>query len=719
MPAKPSSHFCPDCGSPLPPGSPRLLCAACLLRQAMVSQTLATDGKPALVSAPPSPEEIAGRFPGFEILECLGRGGMGVVYKARQKSLDRVVAIKILAPEKHGEERFATRFAREAATLAKLNHPNIVTIHDFGETGGWFYIVMEYVEGVNLRDLVSEGKLAPEQALAIVPPICDALQYAHEQGVVHRDIKPENILLDRGGRVRIADFGIAALMGGSGEPAGTPPYAAPEQTRPDAIADHRADIHALGVVFYEMLTGERPTAEMMAPSGRAGTDRRLDDMVLRAMAKDPAERFQTAAEFRTAVEALGEEPVFAREQSRWRKWAHPAATVALLGAVGFLLWKQSHPAPQVAKPATAENQAPVDVATMRLDDSKALWEMKLTPEQAADLLKRADKEVPGVQARSKFHSGVIGNLCRNGQAEDGWRLIHPEAGIVRKSGLHAWFTFGTRSPALRYKRLETLKEREDRETALRAIFKNVDVGQVCELDFESIVFMFPEERSKAVLSLAAMFDYQPVPPAADERRRFLARMLELGSTGWLSEQEVVRIFHSVGGNGSFDQWDLLERVEKKLPGKLHAELLGAVVANMAVEDPERAIRQLAVKLPPEGRFRLFYAICQRMWADGPLTCEKRVEALLPDFDEIAREQLSECVVRMALASLDFELAKKWMERISTPSTRKDLNDAFVWTEEKRKRRIEESSLDRGITPSDLPPLRPYSNREYIFDPEPP
>ena len=161
---------------------------------------------------PPSPEEIADKFPQFEITECLGRGGMGVVYKVRQKSLDRWVAIKILPPERIAEGRFAERFTREAATLAKLSHPNIVTIHDFGETGGLFYIVMEYVDGANLRDLLREGKLDPKQALAIVPPICEALQYAHDKGIVHRDIKPENLLLDRDGRIKIADFGIAKLI---------------------------------------------------------------------------------------------------------------------------------------------------------------------------------------------------------------------------------------------------------------------------------------------------------------------------------------------------------------------------------------------------------------------------------------------------------------------------------------------------------------------------
>ena len=274
------------------------------MRQVLASRTVVPEGGARATAPPPAPEDIADRFPQFEILECLGRGGMGVVYKARQKSLNRLVAIKILAPERGHESRFAERFAREAELLAKLNHPHIVTIHDFGETDGLFYLVMEFVDGVNLRDLLREGKLEPKQALAIVPPICEALQYAHDKGIVHRDIKPENLLLDREGRIKIADFGIAALMGSEGEEAGTPPYMAPEQSGLSSGIDHRADLYALGVVLYEMLTGERPTMDLVAPSRKVQIDVRLDEMVLRALEKTPELRYQTAAEFRTVIETM-------------------------------------------------------------------------------------------------------------------------------------------------------------------------------------------------------------------------------------------------------------------------------------------------------------------------------------------------------------------------------------------------------------------------------
>jgi serine/threonine protein kinase len=305
---------CPTCGKPLPSG--RAECPACLFAQGFATGSDGADSLPDL-------GEIQSRFPHFEILECLGRGGMGVVYKARQKSLNRLVALKVLAPEREHDTHFFARFSREAEILARLNHPRIVTIHDFGESGAWFYLVMEFVDGVSLRDVLREGRMEPRQALAIVPEICDALQFAHDHGVVHRDIKPENILLDRQGRVKVADFGIAKLADMGNEPApetgpgtpqltqagkvlGTPAYMAPEQmTEPDKV-DHRADIYALGAVFYQMLTGETPQAAAEPPSRKVTVDVRLDEIVLRALEKDPARRYQRVSEVRTRLENLEE-----------------------------------------------------------------------------------------------------------------------------------------------------------------------------------------------------------------------------------------------------------------------------------------------------------------------------------------------------------------------------------------------------------------------------
>ena len=245
---------------------------------------------------------------------------MGVVYKARQKTLNRFVALKLLAPERVLDLQFAERFTREAQALAALNHPNIVTIHDFGQTGGFYYLLMEFVDGVNLRQLLRARKFTPEEALAIVPPLCDALQFAHDRGIVHRDIKPENLLLDKAGRVKVADFGIAKMLGTvnasghAGEPAarenatqtavGTPSYSAPEQKTDPQRVDSRADIYSLGVVFYEMLTGELPGKRIEPPSHKVQIDVRLDEVVLRALEKKPELRYQQVSEVKTMVETI-------------------------------------------------------------------------------------------------------------------------------------------------------------------------------------------------------------------------------------------------------------------------------------------------------------------------------------------------------------------------------------------------------------------------------
>jgi serine/threonine protein kinase len=264
-------------------------------------------------SIPPRPEELARQFPQLEILELLGQGGMGIVYKARQPRLDRFVALKILPAEAGRDPAFAERFAREARALAKLSHPNIVTVYDFGESEGRFYLLMEFVDGVNLRHLLRERRLKPEEALKIVPQICEALQYAHEQGVVHRDIKPENILLDKRGHIKIADFGLAKLLGqksadsaltGSQQIMGTLHYMAPEQMEKPLTVDHRADIYSLGVVFYEMLTGELPLGRFAPPSQKVQLDVRLDEVVLRALEKEPERRYQHASDVKAEVEII-------------------------------------------------------------------------------------------------------------------------------------------------------------------------------------------------------------------------------------------------------------------------------------------------------------------------------------------------------------------------------------------------------------------------------
>jgi serine/threonine protein kinase len=369
VPAPPTSHStqvilknCPKCGTSMPPDSPEGLCPRCLIALNLATQT-EIPGEPGVAKAPPAPPapvaDVAKLFPQLEILECLGRGGMGAVYKARQPRLDRIVALKILSPEKQGNQKFSDRFEREARALAKLHHPNIVTVYDFGEVDGNFYLLMEFVDGLSLRQLLQSRKLSPPEALAIVPKICDALQYAHEQGIVHRDIKPENILMDKDGRVKIADFGIAKILGDGGganltaeQVIGTPHYMSPEQIEKPQTVDHRADIYSLGVVFYEMLTGELPLGKFPPPSSKVQIDVRLDEIVLRALEKEPERRYQQASEVKTRVETIansssgsGQKP-FLTFYNALSRFAIPAlAILVIIALVFFLNFRSSHLSP--------------------------------------------------------------------------------------------------------------------------------------------------------------------------------------------------------------------------------------------------------------------------------------------------------------------------------------------------------------------------------------
>lgn len=264
---------------------------------------------------PPAPQDLAAKIPNLEVLELLGTGGMGAVYKGRQPYLDRMVAIKILRPDFGTNDEFQTRFLREARMLAKLVHPYIVTVFDFGKAGDLYYLVMEYVEGATLRQREAERTVTERDALDYVPQIAEALEHAHEAGVVHRDVKPENVLVDRKGRVRLVDFGLASLVGaqvgeksGDNLVAGTFGYMAPEQFLSPKSVDHRADIYSTGVVFYEMLTGRLPKGEYPPPSTVAKTDQRLDPIAARAIERDRDRRYQQARDFRADLLSITRTP---------------------------------------------------------------------------------------------------------------------------------------------------------------------------------------------------------------------------------------------------------------------------------------------------------------------------------------------------------------------------------------------------------------------------
>ncbi len=319
-----------------------------------LSLSSAPEIHPAAGWQPPSLETLAAAFPQYEIIELLGRGGMGAVYLARHRSLDRRVALKLLPGEFGGNDQFVQRFHREARALARLQHPNIVAVHDFGATiDGLLYFAMEYVAGSTLAEHLRDHRPDEAVVLNIAGQICDALAYAHEEGIVHRDIKPSNILLDARGRVKVADFGLAkvameahpsvmegAMFTRTGLAMGTPEYAAPEQISGQDRVDHRADLFSLGVLLYEMLTGQVPRGVFDPPSRKSGTDPRFDPIVIRAMQEHPGRRYPSAAEMKADLLPLAHPPALTVTQKvsakprRGRTVAVFLPIVALLAGIG-------------------------------------------------------------------------------------------------------------------------------------------------------------------------------------------------------------------------------------------------------------------------------------------------------------------------------------------------------------------------------------------------
>ena len=259
----------------------------------------------------------------YKILEKLGEGGMGVVYKARDTKLDRTVALKFLAPHVIGGDEEQSRLIREAKSAAALNHPNICTIHEIDKAEGRTFIAMECIEGQSLKDRVESGPLALEEAMDIAVQIAGGLGQAHEKGIIHRDIKPANILVTLAGQAKIMDFGLAKSLGGtlltqSGTTIGTVAYMSPEQARGGEV-DARTDIWSLGAVLYEMVTGERPFTgnyeqaviyqilneiPRAVKEIRSDAPRELERVVGRALTRNPNDRYGSAEDFKKDLESL-------------------------------------------------------------------------------------------------------------------------------------------------------------------------------------------------------------------------------------------------------------------------------------------------------------------------------------------------------------------------------------------------------------------------------
>lgn len=393
---------CITCGTPLPGQMLSGKCPACLQRVALMEPTMPGDTLPESRMSrrssgwePPSAEEVAALLPrGFYSVESfIGRGGMGAVYKGTQTVLKRPVAIKIMRQDQAVDAEFRLRFLREAQMLARLSHPGIVNVIDCGEAGpDMLFIVMEFVDGANLMDVIRSGGVSEARALKIMKQVCEALQFAHIHGIVHRDIKPSNIILMRDGRIKLADFGLATQMepeegeeSDTAHAAGTPAYAAPEQFAAGQSVDQRADIYSLGVMIYQMLTGELPRGDWKPPSQAVAIDPAWDKIISQALQPLPQDRLSAADAMQ---EMLSRISPLKDEQIRRRRTLPILSTVVLLMffIIGWLLVKSGrdsdYPAPKTWVDAMPELQATAELYQFgRMKDS---W-LEIVEDAHADL----------------------------------------------------------------------------------------------------------------------------------------------------------------------------------------------------------------------------------------------------------------------------------------------------------------------------------------------
>ena len=338
----------------------------------------------------PSVEEMAALLPQYAFEKLAAFGGMGAVYRGRQVSLDRLVAIKILPPEFGRQEDFAERFKSEARAMAKLNHTHIVGVYDFGITKeGHLYLVMEWVEGQTLHTLIHQGSIPVRKAANLAMQLCDALAFAHHHKILHRDIKPGNIMISEDDQVKVADFGLARPITGEAEenPYGTPDYVAPEILGKGAV-DQRADIFAAGVVLYEMLTGRVPQQPRRSVTEFAPLSPKWDELIDRATHADPTKRFQDVGEFRAHIAMLvnqAAQPVkvvaLAEDEPRSKVAVKPlhlgliGAAVIVIGIAGGMMFKSEGGA---EKPVAKDSAA----SASKADETEQQPEIKRVKEPA-------------------------------------------------------------------------------------------------------------------------------------------------------------------------------------------------------------------------------------------------------------------------------------------------------------------------------------------------
>src|SRR3989454_4574287 len=474
-------RVCRKCGAKIFADTPEGLCTACLFETGLnllASAPVATDDESGsaedvsnVTTAPqikkaPRPAKTLMDFGDYELLEQIGRGGQGVVFRARQKSLNRIVALKVIGLGHWATEAHLKRFRLEAEAAARLEHPGIVPIHEVGEREGQCYFSMKFVEGGQLDEVVRRTPMSIRQAVELIAKVTRTVHYAHEHGILHRDIKPGNILLDAKGEPHLTDFGLARLVESEStvthtlEVLGTPSYMAPEQAvGNNAVVSSATDVYGLGAVLYQLLTGQPPFAggttyetikllldaeprqpRLLNPK----IDRDLNTICLKCLEKDPKRRYASALALAEDLERwLKHKPIRARRTGlviRGRKWVrrNPSiavmATMLLLLAVplGVMIWKtgsERSPLSNVAPPE--KSIAVLPFSNLSKEQENAFFADGVQDEIVTDLAKVADLKVISRTSVMPYKSGMARNLRQIGQQLG---VAHLVEGSVQRSG---------------------------------------------------------------------------------------------------------------------------------------------------------------------------------------------------------------------------------------------------------------------------------------------
>src|SRR4051812_46384716 len=462
-----TGKFCRKCGAAIPPNSPQQSCGACLLESGLdcdeAEREEGGSASPKTINAfgervPPS--AVLMDFGDYELLEQIGRGGQGVVFRARQKSLNRTVALKVISLGQWASKAHLKRFRLEAEAAARLEHPGIVPIHEVGERDGSCYFSMKFIEGGQLDEVARREPMLIRRAVELIAKVARIVHYAHEHGILHRDIKPGNILLDRNGEPHLTDFGLARLVEadstvtGTLEVIGTPSYMAPEQAAGNnAAVSSNTDVYGLGAVLYQLQTGQPPFAggttyetirllldteprppRLLNPK----VDRDLSTICLKCLEKDPKRRYSSALALAEDLDHwLKHEPILARRTgifARGKKWVQrnptsavlAASLIALAAAASWILWKSE----LIRQPPTT-GIAVLPFQNMSDEKEHAAFADGVQDDILTKLAKIADLKVISrtsvMDYRGKRNLRQIGNDLR---------VSHVLEGSVRRTGRH-------------------------------------------------------------------------------------------------------------------------------------------------------------------------------------------------------------------------------------------------------------------------------------------